>query len=337
MAHVSPDSAPMKAMSPRASLASVSRPATSCVANNSMSMPLSPEMAAMRCFQRSRGVSRSSPATAAIATATGPVSVGSALPYACSNRSCAQLTTARVRMMIRYKLRKCRVMSPRVGNKQITRSPDGLDPLRMLGVLSQFSAQTRHAYVQHPVDAVVLAVVEAPEKIIARLDLARMRRKMRQQLELVARQLDRQAVEIYGARGEIDRQPPEAQRPGGDLRAGSAAPEQRVDPRQQDSGLDGLDDVIVRSQLQAENMIDIVVARGEDQDRIAVSGPQLPTDREAILSRQAQVENDDIRLALPHELQNAVTPGHGRHPHPMGLQIAAHELCESQVILDQQH
>ena len=177
--------------------------------------------------------------------------------------------------------------SPGVGNEEITLSPDRLDALRAVGIVAELLAQMRDTDVEHPIEAIVLAPVELLEQRSARLNLRRHAREVDEQVELIARQRDGSAVQITErAAVLIISCPNRTDRVLGSRRTpccGVTAP----DSREQDPRLDRLDDVVVGAELQAQHVIDVVVARREYQNRgWRTSGPQLLADRKPVLPGQ---------------------------------------------------
>lgn len=70
---------------------------------------------------------------------------------------------------------------------------------------------------------------------------------------------------------------------GGRARADLVAPEQRRDAGEQGSGGEGLGDVVVGAELQAERLVDLAVTRGEQDDRqLAATLAQLAAEAEAV-------------------------------------------------------
>ena len=75
----------------------------------------------------------------------------------------------------------------------------------------------------------------------------------------------------------------------------TAAPQQRPNPRQQFRQRKGLDEIVVRAEIQAEHAIVHPVAGGQDQHRrVDVPLPQRLQDLEAAPSRKHDVEHDQV-------------------------------------------
>ena len=110
-----------------------------------------------------------------------------------------------------------------------------------------------------------------------------------------------------------------------------------LDPRHQLARLEGLGQVVVGSELEADDAVHHVAARGEHDDRHAARLADLPADGEAVHARQHHVEDDDVgRLGL-EEAQALV----GRRGRDGGEAELAEELDEQRrqrlVVVDQEH
>ena len=94
------------------------------------------------------------------------------------------------------------------------------------------------------------------------------------------------------------------------LRAGRlvAAPHDRPDPGNELAKAEGLDDVVIRAQLQPHHPVDLGAARRDDQDRDRRAGPQLLAEVVAVDIGQAQVEQHQPPASGRAGL------GPGRHP-----------------------
>ena len=80
--------------------------------------------------------------------------------------------------------------------------------------------------------------------------------------------------------------------------------EQGLDPAEQLAKAVRLRQVIVRAELEADHLVDLVVPRREHEDRHLAAGRADPTqDLEAIDARKADIEHDQIRRLARGDLQ----------------------------------
>ena len=76
-------------------------------------------------------------------------------------------------------------------------------------------------------------------------------------------------------------------------------PQERLDPAHQLAQAERLGQVVVRAELEADDLVDLVVAGGQDEDRrLRAGGAQPAQDLEAVDAGQPDVEHDEVgRLA----------------------------------------
>src|SRR5450759_4469036 len=81
-------------------------------------------------------------------------------------------------------------------------------------------------------------------------------------------------------------------------------PEERLDPAHQLAQAERLCQVVVRPQLQANDLVNLVVTGRQDQDgHLALRRPDPAEDLESVHARQADVEHHEIRGLVRRELQ----------------------------------
>src|SRR5206468_2653250 len=86
-------------------------------------------------------------------------------------------------------------------------------------------------------------------------------------------------------------------------------PPDGADPGDQLAQAERLDDVIVRAELQTDDAVRLLRARGDDDDRDAQALAQRTADHEAIDIRQPKIEQHDIQLRHLEHLRTH----HGAH------------------------
>src|SRR3546814_4785221 len=75
--------------------------------------------------------------------------------------------------------------------------------------------------------------------------------------------------------------------------------------------MERLRDVVVRPDFQADDAVDHVASPGQHDDADARANPEFPSDDHAVLARQGQVEQDDIRRMSGERLEQR-TPARRR-------------------------
>ena len=82
------------------------------------------------------------------------------------------------------------------------------------------------------------------------------------------------------------------------------APQQGLDAAHQLAQAEGLGQVVVRAQLQADDLVHLLVARGQEQDRRLVARAAQPAQHlEAVDARQADVEDHEVGCVVRRELE----------------------------------
>lgn len=104
-----------------------------------------------------------------------------------------------------------------------------------------------------------------------------------------------------------------------------------MNARQQHAGVDRLADKIISPGVQPLNMIGVVGARGEHQNRPVVAVAHGAADAEAVFAGQHQVENHQVRLFIddPRRRQRAIA--FYRHAQAVVLQVIAGQLGQALV------
>ena len=162
-------------------------------------------------------------------------------------------------------------------------------------VVAEFSAQLRDAAINRTIHAVVVDATQVVEDIVAAQHAPGISCQQQEKFELVGRQRHELFIELHFLGRRTDPQLAECYVAA--LRCRCAGifdpPQQRPRPGEQHHRIDRLCNIVVSSCFEANHLVDIGVARREDQDRSAEGLPQLPTDREAVESGEHQVEEHD--------------------------------------------
>ncbi len=162
-----------------------------------------------------------------------------------------------------------------------------------------------------------------------REDVARPRSERPEQAELVARELERAAVVAHLHPAFVDDDRPardrrrRARRRGALRRTRRAAPAQdAAHARDQLARRERLGDVVVGAELEADDAVDLVAARSEEDDRhVAVRLAQAPEDLEPARIGQADVEDHQRRR--PPRARARARPRRSRTSAARSLRCAA--------------
>ncbi len=151
-----------------------------------------------------------------------------------------------------------------------------------------------------------------------------------QQLESL--RLDRQCVAVaeQAMTGDVDLDTPEVDDRrrvlGRDRLLGAS--EQGPDPRRQLTHAERLGHVVVRPELQADDLVDLRILRGEHDDRNARLGSDDPADLDPRQLGQHQVEQDKVRPLRPEDGQRRATVGGRDDPESLCLERVDERLAE---------
>jgi hypothetical protein len=120
-------------------------------------------------------------------------------------------------------------------------------------------------------------------------------------------------------------------------RADAGPAQDRANARHQLARIEGLAQVVVGAEFQADDAVDIVAARREHQDRRCVGRSQLAQYVEATDARQHHVENQNLKLIGLQNFQGIAAVVHALHIEVFGVQILGEHLTKFAVVVDQQN
>ena len=157
--------------------------------------------------------------------------------------------------------------------------------------------------------------------------------------ELDGGEAKRRARELGDVLLRIDRQSALRKRGRGCLcvlPARSHAAQDDVHPGDEFARAEGLRDVIVTADLEAQHAIDLVVARGEKQDRNVRGFSDFPADVQAVEFRHADIQNDQVRPVAGKAGQCFLAVARLEYGHPGLLQCDTDDLADMQVVVNDQ-
>ena len=140
--------------------------------------------------------------------------------------------------------------------------------------------------------------------------------------------------------GELAERPkcPKRPCPGPRPGAGGRRPaQQRLDPGQELAGIERLGDVVVGSDLEPHDPVDVVGASGHEDDAHIVARTDEPGEVQTVLSRQIDVEEHEIHGIVGQDPAQSPAVGRLGDPVPGRFQIARELRPGNVVVLDDQH
>src|SRR4029079_13150678 len=94
-----------------------------------------------------------------------------------------------------------------------------------------------------------------------------------------------------------------------------------------------LRDVVVRAELEAEHLVELVVAGGEHDDRHGAARTQALADLEPVELRQHQVEDDEIDVLALELLERLLAVARLDHAEAVPLERVGEELLDSVLVV----
>ena len=178
-------------------------------------------------------------------------------------------------------------------------------------------------------------VCEAPdvlEELVAGQHGARLPAERLEQLELLRPEGDRLSVDDHLVSLRIERQVPDLERP--PAAAAGRPAHHRVHARHELARVERLHQVVIEAGVEPRDLLDVLGARGERDDRRVVRAPQLGEEIQAVRVGQPEVEHHARRRASREGLTRL---GRGRAvlDHEAGvLEVQGHELGDGGIIFD---
>ena len=129
---------------------------------------------------------------------------------------------------------------------------------------------------------------------------------MPEDLELGRRQADPAVAALDAAPLEVDEQVAVADDAptGGIGQVAVRAPQERLDPAHQLAQPERLGQVVVGSQLEPDDLVDLVVASGQDEDRHLRAGrAQAAEDLEAVHAGKPDIEHHEVRRLAGRDVE----------------------------------
>src|SRR5919204_4739130 len=164
-----------------------------------------------------------------------------------------------------------------------------------------------------------------------------MTRERAQQLELDVRQRDRAAPHLDRAPAEVDLQPigdDDIADTGGPRHRGAAQQRAHAAPKLADR--ERLGDVVVRAELEPDDLVELVVAGREHDDRNLALGAQALADLEAVELGQHQVEHDEVDVLFREACERLLAVPRLQHAIPLALERIGEELLDGVLVVDEE-
>ena len=135
---------------------------------------------------------------------------------------------------------------------------------------------------------------------------------------------------------DVDDETVEGDQVGGVRRAADrGAAQERPHPAPELADRERLRDVVVRSELEPDHLVELVVTRGEHDDRHGAACAQAAADLEPVELREHQVEHDEIDVLAREALQRLLAVTRLEHAEALVLERIRQELLDGFLVVDQ--
>ena len=168
-----------------------------------------------------------------------------------------------------------------------------------------------------------LVVPDLPIERGGRKDLARVLQQDFQDLELRRRERDRLAVGRDGLAPVVEDDAAADEQAAFDLAAAELqiAPQLALDPREQLHGVEGLGDVVVRADVEAEHLVGVLaLGRQQDDGHVALP-PDRGERRNAVHLGHHHVQQHELHVLAGEEVQRLCAGAGGEGAVALGLEI----------------
>src|SRR5947207_9113173 len=186
-------------------------------------------------------------------------------------------------------------------------APDGHDERRRRGIILDLVAEVADVDVDRLLVLIErLVVAEQLEELAAGVDPPRARREMAEDLELGRGEADPPIASLNAASFEVDHEIAVADDPAsrGVAEIAVRSTQEGLDPAHQLAQPERLGQVVVRAELEADHLVDLVVGSGPDEDRRLRAGGAKPAKNlEPVNAGQADIEDDEVGRLVRGELE----------------------------------
>src|SRR6516225_413222 len=214
---------------------------------------------------------------------------------------------------------------------------NGHDEPRNGGVVLDLLAQLRDVHVDRARQRRLVVLPDLIQQAVPRNHLAAMRDEVLEQPELPSRHRDGLPPFPELGRLEVDHDVAEGVNARGPRAAADAA-QQRLDPRRQLHEPERLRHVVVRAELQADHLVDLLAPGGQHEDRHAAPlGAKSLADLHAAELREHHVQDDDVGGVLARGRKPRLAVPRERDLVPFVREAVAERGRHRGVVLDEEH
>src|SRR5688500_12809114 len=236
--------------------------------------------------------------------------------------------------------------SPSDVSALIAAAPDRENDFRIRRIRFDAAAQALHQRVDAAFGHECLVRPHPGQQRLAAEHNPGTRREQMEQSEFLRRQVDVLAADTHAAACWIDVQTVNLYRAitrggsfGLQLRSARTA-QQRARPRYQLANAERLRQVIIGPALEAKHFIALLTASREHQDWHVLVGsfaPDRATDRDAVDTREHQVENDEVEGARVGTDERGLAVAHGLGLKTLEAEVEHDQVTNMRIVFDHQY
>src|SRR6185312_14140321 len=227
-----------------------------------------------------------------------------------------------------------RVSGRALGRDLVADAPHGHDRRRV----PELSPDLPDVDVHRPRVAGEGVAPHALEQLVSSEDDAAMVEQLPEEVELLRRELDLVVADEHLAATGVDRQVAVADLVTLiDAAVGRRAAEDALHAGDELARVEGLREVVVRTDLEADDLVDVLVARGQHDDRHVRALPDPAADLDPVHVRQVEVEHDEGRHLGRDGVERTGAGAHRAHAVAGVLEIERDERRDRLLVLDDQH
>ena len=115
---------------------------------------------------------------------------------------------------------------------------------------------------------------------------------------------------------------------------GAGAAEEGLDSREKLGGVEGLGQIVVGAVIQATNLVGLLTAGSQDEDRCFTGVVKCPAQVESADTRQHQIQDDQIGLESRGRRERATAVVDTLRVIPLGQQVVEQSCVRIRAILD---
>jgi hypothetical protein len=185
-----------------------------------------------------------------------------------------------------------------------------------------------------------VGVPDAPQQLCAAEHPSRVRGEEREEVELARRERHLHAVAQARPGPEVDLDRADRERLAGVRGARTA--QHRADARGELAGGEGLHEVVVGAQVEAQDAVRLAATTRQHDDRDVLAAGDVAAadgaqDVEPAHRRQRQVEHDHPGARGAHALEGGHAVGGLGHDVALGLELPLHHGADAFVVVDHEH